>query len=369
MSRTNTPLIKAVLKGLDLTGANRVAAPLTSGIGTILMLHHVAPDTGEAFEPNRILRITPEYLEKVILTVKQMGYEAISLDDIPSRMASGSKARPFVAFTFDDGYRDNRDYALPILRRHKIPMAVYVITDYADGNGELWWLSLEKAVRLLDRIDIVLGSTHFDLASASVDEKYKAYHKIYWTLRTMPEKEARAAVALLSEQAGLDAKQSCRDLVMNWDELREFAADPLVTIGAHTTSHYALAKLDAATARREMADSVARIETELDLPCRHFSFPYGNETACGPREFRFARQLGMMTAVTTEKGLVHPYHRSSMTALPRVSLNGDYQDLGYLRTLLSGTPFAFMNACRRLTNTPAAAARALLSFRRPATST
>ncbi|MBU2582993.1 MAG: polysaccharide deacetylase family protein [Alphaproteobacteria bacterium] len=369
MSRNNTSIIKAALTALDMTGANRIAAPLTGGLGAILMLHHVAPETGEAFEPNHILRITPEYLEQVIGLVDEMGYEAVSLDDIPARIAAGRDAKPFVAFTFDDGYRDNRDYALPIMRRHDIPMAVYVVSDFADGNGELWWLAVEKAIRELDRIDLVLGNQRFVQSCASLEEKHRVFHQLYWSMRHAPESETRSVAAALAQQAGFDPVSICRELVMNWDELRDFANDPLVTIGAHTTSHYALAKLDAATARRHMNESVARIETELNLPCRHFSFPYGNQIACGTREFRSARRLGMMTAVTTEKGLIHPHHRRAMTALPRVSLNGDYQDLRYLRTLLSGAPFALLEAARRITQTPAAAARALFTSRRPATST
>lgn len=368
MSRTNTSLLKAVLRTLDATGATRIAAPLTGGIGAVFMLHNVAPDSGEAFEPNRILRITPEFLEEVIGLVDELGFEAVGLDDIPSRMAAGRDAKPFVAFTFDDGYRDNRDYALPVMRRHNVPMAVYVPSDFADGKGDLWWLALEKAVRALNEINIVLGTDRITLPSATIEEKYKAFHRIYWLLRELPESDARAAVARLCETAGYDPTTLCGELVMNWDELRKFAADRLVTIGAHTTGHYALAKLDAATARRQIADSIARIETELDLPCRHFSFPYGSETACGKREFHVARQLGMMTAVTTQKGLIHTHHRKFMTALPRVSLNGDFQDLSYVRTLLSGAPFAMLRGYRRLAGLPAAA-RTLFTPRPLATST
>jgi len=247
-------------------------------------------------------------------------------------------------------------------------MAVYVPTDFADAKGNLWWLALEKAVRELPRINVVLGRERFDMASRTTSEKVTAFHKLYWVLRQRPEHRVREAVASLSRTAGFDPASLCRELVMNWDELREFSSDPLVTVGAHTTGHFALAMLDAATARRQMSESIARIETELDLPCRHFSFPYGNETACGKREFHFARQLGMMTAVTTAKGLIHRSHRNSMMSLPRVSLNGDFQDLSLVRTLLSGAPFALLSGYRRLTGLPNAA-RDLFTPRRLATST
>lgn len=368
MSRRNTSLIRTALKVLDASGANRLAATLNNSVGAILMLHNVAPETGEAFEPNRILRITPGFLEDLINLVHEMGYEAISLDELPSHIAAGSDARPFVAFTFDDGYRDNRDYALPIFRRHNIPMAVYIPSEFADGNGDLWWLRLEKCIRELSAIDFTIADRSFKLDSSTTEAKYSAFHEIYWYLRSVPEPEARDAITALCDAACLDTSTLCRDLVMNWDELREFAADPLVTIGAHTTGHYALAKLDPATAKLQMRENIERIETELNLPCRHFSFPYGSEIACGEREFNFARQLGMMTAVTTEKGLIHKHHRRTMTALPRVSVNGDYQDLRLMRTLLSGAPFALLDGYRQLARIPHAA-RALISPRPLATST
>ena len=162
----------------------------------------------------------------------------------------------------------------------------------------------------------------------------------------------------MARDAGIDGDQLCRDLVMSWDELRELAADPLVTIGAHTSNHYALAKLPEAQARAEMADNIARISAEFGKPCRHFSYPYGCETSAGEREFQIARELGIETAVTTRKGLLHGYHADLAMALPRLSLNGEFQNPRYVKVLLSGAPFAFWNALQRWTQTPPASGQA-----------
>ena len=102
-----------------------------------------------------------------------------------------------------------------------------------------------------------------------------------------------------------------------------------------------------AQARAEMAESIARIEKELGHPCRHFSYPYGCENSAGEREFRIAAELGIETAVTTQKGLLYPEHVHELTALPRLSLNGDFQDMRYVKALLSGVPFALMNTLKR----------------------
>ena len=63
----------------------------------------------------------------------------------------------------------------------------------------------------------------------------------------------------------------------------------------------------------------------------------------------------MQTAVTTRKGLIHTRHKNRLTALPRLSLNGDYQDTRFVKVLMSGAPFALRDAVKRLTGAPAAA--------------
>lgn len=354
MSQRTTTLFKAALSALYYTGAGRLLSPLTSGAGVIFTLHQVSPEAPKDFEPNRILKITPEFLEQVLRLVIESGFEILSLDEVPARLKNGG-TRPFACFTFDDGYRDNYEYAYPIFKRYGVPFAVYVPTDFVDGRGDLWWLALEEAVRAADVIDIDMDEGPRRFVTGTTAEKEAAFDAIYWWLRKMDETRARAIVAKLAVAHGIDTGAVCRDLIMNWDELREMAADPLVTIGAHTRGHYALSRLPADQAREEMAASVRRIEAELGRPCRHFSYPYGCEMSAGPREFAIAKDLGITTAVTTNKALIHPRHADALTGLPRVSLNGDYQDGRYIEVMLSGAPFAIWNAVRRAVPRRAAA--------------
>ncbi|MDX2260041.1 MAG: polysaccharide deacetylase family protein [Hyphomicrobiaceae bacterium] len=350
MSRTNTRLLKAVLSALSVTGADRIGARWAGGIGAIFMLHHVLPETGEpprAFAPNRPLAVTPEFLAAVVDRVQEWGYDVIALDDVPGRLAAGSDARPFCAFTFDDGYRDNREHAYPIFKARGLPFAIYVPSAYADGAGDLWWLVLEQAILRLGEVRIDLDGRELRLPARTDAEKVQAHHAVYWKLREMAEDQARAIVARLAADAGVDGSGLCRDLVMSWSEIGDLARDPLVTIGAHTVGHYALAKLTEERMRAEIEDGKARIEAELARPCRHFSYPYGSEIAAGEREFAATLEAGFATAVTTRKGLIERAHAGQPTALPRVSLNGDFQDISYVRTLLTGVPFALMRAAER----------------------
>lgn len=347
VSRRSTALLKTALAAVHYSGAGNLLAPYTRGAGVIFMLHHVDPSPPREFEPNRILKVTPSFLEGVVREVGESGFDIIGLDQVRERLEQGERGRPFACFTLDDGYRDNREYAYPIFRRFCAPFTIYVPSDFADGHGDLWWLTLEKVLCAAPALTLAMhGETrHYRLTTAA--EKYAAHHDIYWWLRSLPEVQARAVVAELAAAHDIDATRANRELVMSWDELRELADDPLVTIGAHTRGHFALAKLDEGEARAEMAESVARIEKELGRSCRHFSYPYGCAQSAGAREFRIAGELGIETAVTTQKGLLYPEHAQELTALPRLSLNGDFQDLRYVKALLSGVPFALMNTLKR----------------------
>lgn len=360
MRRTTTALMQTVLSTLHYSGLGALLAPLARGKGVIFTLHSVRPEPPQAFEPNRILKVTPDFLDATISTVQAAGYDIISLDEAGARLKADTPARPFACFTFDDGYRDNRDYAYPIFKRRGLPFAIYVPTAYADGEGELWWLVLEAAIRKANRVRAVLDGEEHTFDTRSIAGKEHAFAKIYWSLRRGAETDLRAAVRAIAEDAGYEAASLCRDQIMDWDELRALAADPLVTIGAHTRRHFAVGRLPEEEARAEILESVARIERELGRPCRHFSFPYGDRASASERDFAIAAALGLETAVTTHKDVLRA--TSPMTGLPRISLNGDFQKTRYVSALMTGVPFVMRDAAEMAL----AAARRLRGARRAA---
>jgi peptidoglycan/xylan/chitin deacetylase (PgdA/CDA1 family) len=97
-----------------------------------------------------------------------------------------------------------------------------------------------------------------------------------------------------------------------------------------------------------MAISRARIESALQRPVVHLAYPYGDKVAAGAREFALAQAAGFRTAVTTRPGMIFPESAGHLTALPRVSLNGNYQDTRILPVLTSGAATAMWNGFRRI---------------------
>jgi peptidoglycan/xylan/chitin deacetylase (PgdA/CDA1 family) len=97
-----------------------------------------------------------------------------------------------------------------------------------------------------------------------------------------------------------------------------------------------------------MAGGARAIRARLGAAPRHFAYPVGDQSAAGPRDFRIAAELGFRTAVTTRPGVLFAEHARHTTALPRISVNGEFQRLRYLDVLLSGAATALMNRFRRV---------------------
>lgn len=342
-------IIRGGLEALYVSGAHVLARPVLGGLGAILTLHSVRPQRSERFQPNRLLEIAPSFLEEIIRHLRRSRVDLVSLDEMHRRLVEGDYSRRFVCLTFDDGYRDNRAWAYPILKRYEAPFAIYVPTTFPDQTGELWWLVLEQVIAENDRIVLATNGRTIQFQCANPDEKRETYETIYWKLRSLPdESELRRIVRDLAKRHGVDIQGVCRDMCMSWSELAEFAADPLVTIGAHTVNHLMLRKADEATVRNEMRTSVLAIEEALGKRPQHFSYPVGDPTSAGPREFRIAAEIGFKTAVTTRLGMLFPEHKQRLTALPRISLNGEYQAMRYVKVLLSGAASAVWNGFRRV---------------------
>jgi peptidoglycan/xylan/chitin deacetylase (PgdA/CDA1 family) len=271
------------------------------------------------------------------------------MDEVQRRLIERDFSRRFACFTLDDGYRDNRDFALPVMREFKAPFTVYVASDFAHGIGRLWWIALEMAIARASAIEVPIGGVATRLDTATATAKQVAYDRLHGWLRGLPgEQDMQREINALCARHGVDQAAICREFCMSWDELKPFADDPLINIGAHSITHCNLARQTREIAGQEMAISRERIEAALQRPVVHLAYPYGDKIAAGAREFALARAAGFKTAVTTRPGMIFPENAKHLTALPRVSLNGNYQDRRILPVLTSGAATAMWNGFRRV---------------------
>ncbi|KAB1074048.1 polysaccharide deacetylase family protein [Methylobacterium planeticum] len=309
---------RALLKtGLPIiahrSGLARALSQRYGGAGTLFMLHSVVPDG--TFHPDASLRCPVSRLDAALGFLRRLGVDFVSLDEAVRRLQSGAPGR-FAAFTFDDGFADNLVHALPVMERHGAPFTVYVTTGMMTGEIDAWWLGLAELIRRRDTITLPSIGRSFTCESraakvATYIEIERLVHDDYMLLPLI-----RSLIALSDiDIASLVLKEG-----LTRDQIRRFADHPLVTIGAHGTTHINLALAPEDAARSEMAENRSFLELMLDRPVRHFAYPFGNPRACGIREAKLAKELGFETAVTTRHGAVFSDHLRHLHALPRETL-------------------------------------------------
>ena len=315
---------------------------LSASRGVIFTLHRVLPEEPADFSPNAILQVRPEFLEYVIERVRDLDLDIVSLDEALERLAAPRPGRRFIVLTFDDAYKDNLRHALPILRRQEAPFTLYVPTALVDGVGELWWQAIEDIIARQDAIAMTADGETDYVDTSTTSRKHEAFNALYWQMRKMPEADRVKLVRSFATAYGYDLDRQCRTLIMDWQELRLFAGEPLCTIGAHTVHHYELAKLPLEQARSEMAQSADILFAQFGQRPVHFSYPLGGPLSAGQREFDLARDLGFKSAVTTRPGGLYPRHANEPHALPRISLNGYFQSRRYVDVFATGAIFSVM---------------------------
>jgi peptidoglycan/xylan/chitin deacetylase (PgdA/CDA1 family) len=349
LSDLRDKLIRTGLEAFYFTGAHILLRPLVAGAGSILMLHQVRPARSARFQPNRSLEVIPQFLERVIRRLKKSRTHFVSMDEVHRRMNEGDFPNRFAAVTIDDGYRDTLDYAYPILKKYGVPFTVYVATSFADRIGEMWWLALEQVIANNELVGIRIDNRDRRFECRDVASKYAAFDHLYrWLRQLQTEDELRQFMRELTARHRVDMIAICGELCMDWPQIVNLAADPLVTIGAHTVNHVTLAKVGEAALRAELEQSRAVIEAAIGVRPQHLAYPGGDAEAAGSREFKVAAELGFKTAVTTRQGVVFRAHSQHMTALPRLPLNGDFQRTRYAKVLMSGAPTAMWNGFRPL---------------------
>lgn len=339
--------LKRALKRALIHGGLEASATLESfgavssarGNGAIFTLHHIRPPEPKTASPNGHLEITPEFLDRALTQLSARGYRFVRLEELPQLLRDCSSRDRFAAFTCDDGYRNNAIHALPVFEKHQAPVTIFISAGFAERTASIWWETLDVLINRKDEIAFDFGHGVEKLPMRNTAEKLDAMDRLAAYVWNTPEEKAVAAIDLLARQHGIDPLSLTAELTMAPDELVKLARHPLVTLGAHTLTHPALARLDAADARWQMVASADWLEQHIGTRPQAIAYPYGNDAACGEREFTLAREAGFIVGVTTRPGTLTAASAATPTALPRISLNGYYQKERFVRALASGIPF------------------------------
>lgn len=242
-------------------------------------------------------------------------FNVLPLDEACVRLQRGDLPQRALAITFDDGYADNYEIALPILKRHRLKATFYVATGFLDG-GRMWNDSLIETLRLstlpvINMAGTVAASLE-QLKLDSLPNRRSAISRAIQAIKYRDSQERMDWVDAITDRAGVTLPNN---LMMSSEQVCGLR-DAEMQIGAHTVTHPILAKLTRNAALSEIADGKHSLEALLGQPVSLFAYPNGKlGKDYSPESVQIVRELGFSSAVSTAWGAARS--TSDLFQLPR----------------------------------------------------
>lgn len=302
-----------------LTWLSRKELHNQSALGVVYMLHHITPKDLNRIPTNEDLKVSPDFLEKIILNYKNKPIDIISLDEVYERLITENNSqRPFVSFTIDDGYVDNYTNALPIFEKHHIPFAIFVATDFIDHKAVLWWDCLEDLILSNDSITTSDGRRYL---CSSFEQRWDTFRYLRQRILKLNPKHLHEELQALFINYKIDWLAPIRKKAMTWEQIRLLASHPLCTIGGHTVSHSALNNLSKDEAKCDIKAGMDRITKETGTPVCYFSYPYGILNDKEDRDKSIINELNIKMAFLDHQGCITENNKRNFYCLPRFFLH------------------------------------------------
>lgn len=269
----------------------------------ILSYHRVVPDIEQAeSEAFFGLLISVRTFRRHLEVVKER-YEVLSLDEAVGVLRGEWKTdRAVAVITFDDGYRDVYEHALPVLRELGLPATVFVPTAYAGSSNaldhdRLYWL-VNKAHRLRLSLYTPLIRAGLPWRQASKLCAEAAPSRQYDDLLRQPLSKRAEILDCLEDFLNEQPDQYPAGFrLLTWEMINEMSRAG-VTFGAHTERHPVLTLEDAATASREIVASKEALAERLGQPINHFAYPNG---AYDGKVKEMVARAGFKTSLTCDR--------------------------------------------------------------------
>jgi len=261
----------------------------------ILMYHRIFDPLSDPWK----LSVSPGNFEDQIITLKEH-FNIVSTEEIVEQITQGKIKNRTVALTFDDGYCDNYETAMPLLGKHNIPATFFITDSYLGGEHPFWWDELEHIIVHTPSLPSIFSmkclnqDIHFDLSKESILNKeikslqkgYRAhspptlrtklYVKLWKIFSPLPKYEQLQLLHFIRNWAGLSKVKSKVHGAMTVTQLRLLSETNLFTIGGHTKNHPLLGRCTYEDQKREILNNKEALENILGKDINLFAFPSGS---------------------------------------------------------------------------------------------
>ncbi|MCW8921773.1 MAG: polysaccharide deacetylase family protein [Sedimenticola sp.] len=227
-------------------------------------------------------------------------FNILKLGEAALLLKQGKLPERSLCVTFDDGYADNVDVALPILQHYSVPTTFFIATGYLDG-GMMWNDVVIECIRKIpsDYIDLSekkLGKYNLN----NWDERHAAYSEIVKKIKHLSQSKRQELVEWLSSFV---IAAELPELMMTSNQV-QLLHECGMEIGGHTVSHPILSCIPDEQAEREIADGKRRLEEIIQDSVKVFAYPNGKPGQDYlPKHVNMVERLGFDAAVSTKWGV------------------------------------------------------------------
>ena len=276
---------------------------------SILIYHRVLARPDPLFPGE----VDAQLFERQLRLVKRF-YAPLPLAEAVQRLQDGSRPARAACITFDDGYADNVQVALPLLQRHGLHATFFIATGYLDG-GQMWNDTVIEAVRQAPAPVLDLRELGLDcLPVANLAQRQAAIATLLGQLKYLPFAQRQRLAMHIHRQAGATAGAPA---MLSTAQLRQLQAAGM-ELGAHTLSHPILSTLPDHAARLDIANGKHRLEALIQAPVTVFAYPNGKAGRdYGASHVAMVHSLGFKAAVATDWGVARPGAGLDLLQLPR----------------------------------------------------
>ncbi len=212
-------------------------------------------------------------------------FNVLPLDQAAAHLKAGTLPARAACITFDDGYADNHDVAMPILQHHGLTATFFIATGFLNG-GRMWNDTIIETVRR--RIDMPTIAARQATITTLINQ-----------IKYLPTADRVTVTEELAKSANVTLPTN---LMMTCAQVKAMRQAGM-QIGAHTVSHPILARLSDDDARQQIGDSKHFLEDLLGERVGLFAYPNGEPGEdYSPATVELVRRLGFDAAVSTQWG-------------------------------------------------------------------
>lgn len=223
----------------------------------------------------------------------------VPLEKALTAMHAGRPLPPrSVALTFDDGYRDNLENAVPILRELEMPATIFLVPGFLSGKVHAWWERLGWAFEKTDAKSVEFGGQRLPLGP--LVRRRAVMELVEAKLKYLDEERRHQQVEQLVDQLAPRGPYDADRIFLDWDGARELAHAG-ITIGSHTMSHAILANESPESVAADLAQSRSLLQEELDVDIHTLAYPNGQASDYDAATIAAARDAGYRSAITAHQ--------------------------------------------------------------------